>query len=256
MNETFARDQAENNRLDCRVSPRAPDSRVSTVSPPIATRFLQQDLCRTRKSLCLRLVPTEPLPGAGFRLAERWGTNMTRQHMIMVEHAHGDLFAPYGELIHQPSGDPVFKGIQVSSWPTIFRCEDDVQLMLARFGWQEPCFTKMERHRGITQTFTPLAPRRFVMVVASPTADDEWPAIENIRAFMVPPGAAVIIGDSVWHALDRFLLEPEPMDFLMLTSAGVQAELEAQNRTGDPPKRTDMIDFADRDMHFRLAIAA
>ncbi len=178
--------------------------------------------------------------------------NTLNETTIAVEAATAEAFAPFGELVVPPSGPPVFKGIQASSWPTGFHCADAVQVMFTRFGWQEPSFSKLERHRGVTQTFVALVPRRFVMVVAARTEGDSWPAPGQVRAFMVPPGSAVIIGDEVWHALDRFLLEPEPLDCLMLTSSGVQAELEGQYRHGTSPTRTDVIDFAEQGIGFRL----
>lgn len=175
------------------------------------------------------------------------------EHIIAIEPADAKAFAPYGELLLPPAGEPVYKGIQASTWPTIFRADDAVQLMYCRFGWQEHVFTKLERHRGITQTFVALAPRPFVMVVAPQTVADEMPDPKTLRAFLVPSGAAVIIGDAVWHALDRFLLEPEPLDCLMLTSAGVQVEMEAHYQHGTLPTRTDMVDFAEQSKSFRLA---
>lgn len=175
------------------------------------------------------------------------------EQIIPIEPAEVSTFEPFGELLLPPPGEPVYRGIQASAWPTGFRCEDEVRLMYTRFGWQEPAFTKLERHQGVTQTFVALAPRSFVMVVAAVTPDDVWPEATSLRAFLIPPGAAVIIGDRVWHALDRFLLEPEPLDCLMLTSAGVQAELEAQYTRGTQPTRTDVVDFAERGVGFRLS---
>ena len=175
------------------------------------------------------------------------------EHSIPIEPGEVSSFAAYGELLLPPPGEPVYRGIQASTWPTGFRCEDEVRLMYTRFGWQEPVFTKLERHHGVTQTFVALAPRAFIMVVAAPTEDDAWPEADSLRAFQVPAGAAVVIGDRVWHALDRFLLEREPLDCLMLTSAGVQAELEAHYTKGTKPTRTDVVDFADRNMRFRLS---
>jgi ureidoglycolate hydrolase len=175
------------------------------------------------------------------------------EQIIPIEPGEASSFAAYGELLLPPPGEPVYRGIQASTWPTGFRCEDEVCLMYTRFGWQEPVFTKLERHQGITQTFVALAPRAFIMVVAAATVEGVWPAEDEIRAFLIPPGAAVVIGDRVWHALDRFLLEREPLDCLMLTSAGVQAELEAQYVNGTKPTRTDVVDFADRNVRFRLS---
>ncbi|MEZ5933890.1 MAG: ureidoglycolate lyase [Alphaproteobacteria bacterium] len=178
--------------------------------------------------------------------------DMIKETLLAVEPVSVTAFAPFGELLLRPEGEPSFRGIQASSWPTCFACVDGVQLMYVRFGWQEPLFTKFERHRGITQTFVALMPRRFVMVVAPPAAAGDWPDIDAVRAFLIPPGAAVIIGDGIWHALDRFLPEREALDCLMLTSAGVQAELEAQYQGGGEPRRTDVVDYAARGRQFRL----
>lgn len=174
--------------------------------------------------------------------------------LISVEPAEPQAFAPFGEVIAPPPGEPVFRGIQASTWPTGFACVDDVHLMYTRFGYQEPIFTKLERHRGVTQTFIPLAPRAFVMVVAPKTEGPDWPEPQALRAFLFKPGTAVIIGDAVWHALDRFLLEDEPLDCVMLTSSGVQVELEAQYRQGITPTRTDVIDYGTQGRQFRLQL--
>ncbi|MEZ5935642.1 MAG: hypothetical protein R3F54_27770 [Alphaproteobacteria bacterium] len=139
-------------------------------------------------------------------------------HACVTAARKGQVIKLLAALLLRPEGEPVFKGIQASSWPTCFACVDGVQLMYVRFGWQEPLFTKFERHRGITQTFVALMPRRFVMVVAPPAAD--WP--DKRSAPSIPPGAAVIIGDGI--ACSRpFPSEREALDCLMLTSAGVQA---------------------------------
>lgn len=173
---------------------------------------------------------------------------------LSLEPATTEAFAPFGELIAAPEGEPAYRGIQAQTWHTAFASSDPVTLMYTRFGWQEPVFTKLERHRGVTQTFIALQPRAFVMVVAPPTPAGNVPDPESIRAFTIPAGGGVIIGDDVWHALDRFLFEPEPLDCVMLTSSSVQAELEAQYRNGTQPTRTDVTDYAERGLSFRLSL--
>ncbi|MEO1091186.1 MAG: ureidoglycolate lyase [Pseudomonadota bacterium] len=179
---------------------------------------------------------------------------MVAEFVLPVGDATPAAFAPFGALIAPPAEAPTYRGIQASTWPTGFSCADPVAVMYTRFGWQEPVFSKVERHRGVTQTFVALAPRAFVVAVAAPTTSGLAPMPESLRAFLVPAGHGVIFGEEVWHALDRFLLEPEPLDCVMLTSAVVQAELEAQYRGGGAPSRTELVDFADQGARFRLAL--
>ena len=54
----------------------------------------------------------------------------------------------------------------------------------------------IERHPLASQAFVPLAPSRFLVVVA-PRGDA--PGVEDLRAFMVAPGQGVNYAPGVWH---------------------------------------------------------
>ena len=55
----------------------------------------------------------------------------------------------------------------------------------------------MERHENVEEALLP-AGSALVLVVAPPTRD-EAPHARDVRAFVVPPGTAVVLDPGVWH---------------------------------------------------------
>ena len=58
--------------------------------------------------------------------------------------------------------------------------------------------TVMERHEFSSQTFVPLGPTRWIVVVA-PHAADGGPDMSRARAFLPAPGQGVTYRMNVWH---------------------------------------------------------
>lgn len=79
----------------------------------------------------------------------------------------------------------------------------------------------VERHPLGSQIFLPLAPARFLIVVAAAVAS---PTIADLRAFLAAPGQGVNYARNTWHhpliALDR------ETDFLIVDRGGEGANLE------------------------------
>lgn len=81
-------------------------------------------------------------------------------------------------------------------------------------------FSSITRHRAVTQCLASADGRAWLLAVAPPDAADDpdaEPDPSRIRAFSVPPGIAVALHRSTWHAGPFF--EGGSMDFFNLELA-------------------------------------
>ncbi|MBP0491391.1 ureidoglycolate lyase [Pararoseomonas indoligenes] len=106
-------------------------------------------------------------------------------------------FAPFGEVLQLPDapGRHFFNGALRTDRPGA-----GPSLSLS---YKEPSATpltvrQMERHRFSSQSFVPLDPARFVVLVA-PHAVAGGPDMARARAFLAEPGQGVTYGADVWH---------------------------------------------------------
>lgn len=176
------------------------------------------------------------------------------ENIIQVEPISPDAFAPFGQVIERSSAPPVFENPGLRSWRLDYRAIGDTELMVIEFSEIDMRFDRIERHHDVTQCFLPLSGRWMVMVVA-PDSCAAAPDPETVRAFLVAPHQGILLARSVWHALNRFPIGGSAV-YALLTSRETQAELEHQRAGGPTPRRTDVHDFADAGMAFRLAIPA
>jgi ureidoglycolate lyase len=109
-----------------------------------------------------------------------------------------EAFAPFGTVFQAPAE----KG----------RIYLDEQLATARPAWQTSLSvsrsgppaklpltaTRMERHAYSTQTFVPLEPARYLIMVA-PRAADGGPDVAKARAFIAAPGQGITYAMNTWH---------------------------------------------------------
>ena len=166
---------------------------------------------------------------------------------VELEPLTAAAFAPYGEVIGMAEGPPAFSGPHIKSWRQGFACDGPVEIMLARYAHQQMSLTLLERHFNVTQAFVPMSPSSWVMVVAGPTVPaerDSRPAPESVRAFLVPAGHGIMLARGAWHALTRFPLNSGGADFLLITGADTQRELERQLKDGTRPTHTQVVDLA------------
>ncbi|MEQ8967518.1 MAG: ureidoglycolate lyase [Azospirillaceae bacterium] len=166
-------------------------------------------------------------------------------HDIPLEPLSVEAFAPFGALIGAAAGEPVFRNPGLASWRLPFEADGAVEVMFALYDYQEPAFTKIERHHGVSQAFVPLGGAASLMVVAPRTEGEAVPAPSDLRAFLVPGDTGVLLHRGVWHALNRFPARPPSAGFALLTSAATQEELEREKREDYRPALTDVHDFAE-----------
>ena len=83
--------------------------------------------------------------------------------------------------------------------------------------------TRMERHRYSSQTFLPLAPARFLVLVA-PHDGDGGPDMGQAQAFLAGIGQGITYGADVWHHPMAVLDEPARFAVLMWQDGGEEDE--------------------------------
>jgi len=132
-------------------------------------------------------------------------------------------FAPFGSVFEIPAEKN--------------RVYLDEQLATARPGWSislsvsrsgPPATlplvaTKMERHAYSTQTFVPLEPARYLIMVA-PNASDGGPDAARARAFIAAPGQGITYAMSTWHHPMTVLDSPAGFAVMMWRNGGPDDE--------------------------------
>jgi len=149
-----------------------------------------------------------------------------------VEPASHEEFAPFGQLISEQDAAPAFHGDGLRSWQLANDVDGTTELMFIRYEYKPMIFSTIERHFNETQCFIPLAGAAMVMVVAPRTDETDrsvLPGPESLRAFLVEGSSGVLLWKGVWHALNRFPVQPPGAGFALLTATETQSELERQS---------------------------
>jgi ureidoglycolate lyase len=89
--------------------------------------------------------------------------------------------------------------------PVRFVSDDTTVLSLATVGRRPFEIHWLERHFKHTQTFIPLGGRPFVLAMAKPS--DEFPAPEDIRAFLFDGSAGFTMKIGTWHEFPFALVD-------------------------------------------------
>lgn len=141
---------------------------------------------------------------------------------LSVQPLTAAAFAPFGTVIAVPAGAP---GRLINGGTSQrFDLLADMALsaeggrpMLALFRAQARRFPhavdELERHALGSQTFVPLGPRRFVLVVA-PAAPE--PDLGALAAFMTDGAQGVVLAPGTWH---HALLAVDAGDFVVVERA-------------------------------------
>jgi ureidoglycolate lyase len=187
------------------------------------------------------------LPSQACKAILCWRYSMARTIEIPLLPLEERGFAPFGQIIGDGVSPPVYEGDGLRSWRLDFDVAGRTELMVIRYDHRPLTFSKLERHLDVTQSFIALGGAASVMVVAPPTGTDEVPRPDDIRAFHIPGEVGIMLWRGIWHALTRFPLDPGGASFAFLTDADTQRELERQNATGEPPTRTQVVDYGQQD---------
>ncbi len=137
------------------------------------------------------------------------------RHMLDVGELTPEAFAPYGQVIAplRVGGQGVETGYDPETSPR------EARLVLGDGGKGTPRlwimhlphvglgFTRIARHRRVTQCLGSLGGKEWLIGVAPPgdLGDDACPRIEDIVAFRVPGDCLVKLHVATWHAGPHFV---------------------------------------------------
>ena len=158
---------------------------------------------------------------------------------VTAEHLTAEAFAPFGTVLG-PEGHerlPIeLYGGTVDAFAIPIEADEPFQFLFNRLRYRGMRIQFLERHMHLTQAFMPLDGLPFVQVVAPADAPEEdgLPALDTVRAFIVPGGRGVQIGRGVWHE-PPFPLQAEQQ--LIVTShvsltLGLQQKLDERREIG------------------------
>ena len=114
--------------------------------------------------------------------------------------------------------------------------------------------SKFERHLTMTETRISLG-MRYVIVVAGATSIADrhrLPDPESVRAFLMKPGAGVLLKRGTWHALNCFTVGELFADSAFINEIEAEAELVNIDDPGQL-ERTHIVDVDSADWEFKVA---
>lgn len=143
-------------------------------------------------------------------------TSELTTHILTAEPVTAEAFAPYGAVLAA--------GVDGSP------CTDDEGMLDLTRGRpriyvmaledKPAAFTRITRHRAVTQCLASVGGAGWLIAVAPPTAVDDSaavPALAEIRAYVVPGDVVLLLARGTWHA-GPFFAEPS-MSFFNLELA-------------------------------------
>ena len=114
-------------------------------------------------------------------------------------------FAPFGDVISKDGLErlpiDIYGDAANVYVPSDFESDQPTEFLLTNCRLREFRVLFMERHVELTQTFIPLRGDPILIVVAPPECPeiDGMPAIDRIRAFIVPGACAINLKRGTWH---------------------------------------------------------
>jgi len=132
---------------------------------------------------------------------------------VRVRPLTAEAFAPYGEVLAVPEApgrayfDSALASARPGARPSLsLSLKDPTPLPLT--------VRRMERHAFSSQSFVPLGPARFLVLVA-PHAPAGGPDMARALAFLAGPGQGVTYGADVWHHPSAVLHAPARFAIVM-----------------------------------------
>lgn len=152
---------------------------------------------------------------------------------VPVVHATRENIEPYGTLLDTavPAGRltiPFYEGAVEEGNNLPFAYHDKAVLRVARIHPRAGEILWLERHMRMTQLFVGLGDAPLALVLGKPNhaQGGDVPVLEDVVAFVLPPGHGVMIHIGTWHdfpmAIDR------PVTVLTANSEEVVAALARQ----------------------------
>lgn len=141
---------------------------------------------------------------------------------MQVQPLTSQAFAPYGDVLAVPrangrwDADASLFSARAAARPSLTLSQRDPVVLPLQV-------LRMERHAFSSQTFLPLAPARFLVLVA-PHAPGGGPDMARAQAFLAGPGQGVTYGRDVWHHPMAVLDAPARFAVLIWKDGGADDE--------------------------------
>ncbi len=145
------------------------------------------------------------------------------RHIVKAQALTDATFAPYGDIIkprlsgEQFDRDYAYDPAKEDTHVKLVMTNGEPVLRIMHQRLRGLVFTKMARHRKVSQCLGSLQGKDWYMAFAAPTGDDVLPRIEDITAFRIPGDRIVKLHVGTWHAGPHF--KHEECLFLNLENA-------------------------------------
>jgi ureidoglycolate hydrolase len=134
------------------------------------------------------------------------------RHMLEVRELTGEAFAPYGQIVApiRAGGQGAEAGYDPETSPAEAKLvlhNGEPRLWIMHLPHVGLGFSRIARHRKVTQCLGSLGGREWLIAVAPPgdLADDACPRLEEIVAFRVPGDRLIQLHLATWHAGPHFV---------------------------------------------------
>lgn len=169
---------------------------------------------------------------------------------IPLERLNATAFAPYGWILESGlSADYVRPGLK--NWRLPFSSADTFRLQVMRYSNRDMRLSMFERHVSVTEARHPIGDAPAVVVVAGDPEKNAPPTQQSIRAFLLNGDTGIMFRKGVWHGLDCFPARSAHVDYLFLSDAATEDEIEAQD-TPTNGVHTQIFDFMDKGVTFQI----
>lgn len=169
---------------------------------------------------------------------------------VEVEPLSEEAFAPFGYLLTAGTL-PDFQRPGLQNWRLPFHSDAPPRLQVMRYAAQPKRLSLFERHLCVTEARCPLGAAAAVLVVAGDPTQDVVPTVGSVRAFYLDGSLGIMFRKGVWHGLNCFPVRTPFVDYLFLSDAATEDEIEAakEPRQG---ARTELYDFAEQNLTFDI----
>jgi ureidoglycolate lyase len=123
---------------------------------------------------------------------------------VVAEPLTVEAFEPFGDVLGPEGRErlPIdLYGGTVDAYNIPVHADEPFEWLVNRLRYRGLRIINLERHHGLSQAFIPMDGAPFIQVVAAADArlDNDVPASDEVRAFIVPGNRGVQIDPGVWH---------------------------------------------------------
>lgn len=163
----------------------------------------------------------------------------TEVRYVEVEPLTPEAFAPFGDVLSVEGRErlPInlYPGVDV--FRADFHTNRPMEWLLTRNDVRDFRILYLERHMELTQAFISLGGKPFIQTVAAPDArlEDDVPALDEIKAFMVPGDVATNMHPGTWHEPPFGLVDGQTFLYTSHAdlTAGLGADRDAKDSIGE-----------------------